>query len=146
MANAYSIVRRQRPYIPALNVADIERTLTVKQRNYDYNTAQVNQAIAQFGSIDLIRQEDREYLYNNLKSVMNIVNNSDDIDFSKSGVGSELTSFISKAIDGNVLKQAQNTMAIRKFDNRIEKFKEDNPELYSPVNERDARYMDFKKP
>lgn len=59
MANAYSLVRRQRPYIPALNVADIERTLAVKQQNYDYNTAQVNQAIAQFGSIDLIRQEDR---------------------------------------------------------------------------------------
>lgn len=141
MANAYSLVRRQRPYIPALNVADIERTLAVKQQNYDYNTAQVNQAIAQFGSIDLIRQEDREYLYNNLKSVMGIVKNSDNIDFSKSGVGSELTGFISKAIDGNVLKQAQNTMAIRKFDTGITELKEENPELYSSVNERDARYM-----
>ena len=116
MADAYSILRRQRPYIPAINVADIEKTLAVKQSNYDYNTAQVNQAISQFGSIDLIRQEDRDYLYNNLKEVISIVDNSDTIDFSKSGVGSELSGFISKAIDGKVLKQAQNTMAIRKFE------------------------------
>jgi len=141
MADAYSILRRQRPYIPAINVADIEKTLAVKQSNYDYNTAQVNQAISQFGSIDLIRQEDRDYLYNNLKEVISIVDNSDTIDFSKSGVGSELSGFISKAIDGKVLKQAQNTMAIRKFETGLEALKEENPELYSSINDRDARYM-----
>jgi hypothetical protein len=141
MANAYSIIRRQQPYIQAVDVEDIRRTMAVKQQNYDYNVAQVNQAIANFGSIDLIRQEDRKYLYDNLKQVIDTVDNTDGLDFSKAGLGSQLSGHISKAIDTRVLKQARNTMAIRKFDATLEELKKDNPELYSSINEKDARYL-----
>ena len=147
MANTYSIIKKQQPYINPYDVNDIERTLAVKEGRYNANEAQVNQAIAQFSSIDLIREEDREYLYNNLKKVIDIVDNTDNIDFSKTGLGSDLATYISQAVDKNVLKQAANTRSIRNYNSNLEQIREKNPELYSQVNDQDARiqggYYDY---
>lgn len=119
MSNAYSIPRRQQAYIPTLNVQDIEKTMAVKQNNFDYNLAQVNQAISQFKSIDLVRDKDKLHLYQNLQKVLNIVDDSDRIDFSKTGVGSELSSYIAKSIDGEVIKQAGNSQKIKAFNESL---------------------------
>lgn len=139
MANAFSIIHKQQPYIQAVNVSDIEKTMAVKQNNFDYNMAQVNQAISQFSSIDLIRDQDKLHLYQNMKKVLDIVGNTDNIDFSKTGVGSELSTYISKAIDRDVIKQAGNTQKIRKFNAKMEEMQQKNPELYNAQNEHDAK-------
>src|SRR5690554_6832944 len=141
MANAFSIIHKQQPYIQAVNVSDIEKTMAVKQNNFDYNMAQVNQAISQFSSIDLIRDQDKLHLYQNMKKVLDIVGNTDNIDFSKTGVGSELSTYISRAIDGEVIKQAGNTRKIRKFNAQMETMREKNPELYNQTNEYDAKHQ-----
>ena len=141
MANAHSIIHKQQPYIQAVNVSDIEKTMAVKQNNFDYNMAQVNQAISQFSSIDLARDQDKLHLYQNMKKVLDIVGNTDNIDFSKTGVGSELSTYISKAIDREVIKQAGNTQKIRKFNAKMEEMQQKNPELYNQVNEYDAKHQ-----
>ena len=147
MANYQSIIRRQQPYIKPYDVQDIEKTLAVKEGRYNANVAQINQAISQFASIDLIRDKDREYLYNNLKRVIDIVDDTDNIDFSRTGLGTDLGMYISQAVDKNVIKQAKNTQAIRSYNTGLETLKEENPELYSNVNDYDARvqagYFDY---
>lgn len=140
MANAYSIIQKQQPYIQAVNVSDIEKTMAVKQNNFDYNMAQVDQAITQFSSIDLIRDQDKLHLYQNMEKVLSIVENTDSIDFSQTGVGMELSRYIGKAIDGEVLKQAGNTHKIRSFNAKMQEIQEKNPELYDSDNEYDAKY------
>ena len=141
MANAYSIIKKQQPYIQPYDVQDMEKTLAIKEGRYNANKQAVNQAIAQFSSIDLARDQDKEYLYNNLKKVISIIDDTDNIDFSKTGLGSDLGLYISQAIDKNVLKQASNTRAIRDYNSGMETLKEKHPEFYSNKNDYDARKM-----
>lgn len=134
MANAYSTITRQSQYIDPIDNDRVRQVLAVKQQRFDSTVDQVNQAIQTFGNVDLIRDEDREYLLNNLSKAVEIMDD-EEAEFSNSGLGQELTTHLSKALDSNVLEQIANTKNIRNYEATVQQTKEKNPELYAQQND-----------
>lgn len=135
MANGYSSLATYITPTTSINRQLINTVLASKQQKFDANLETVNNTIQSFGNIDLIRDEDRQYLMNNLSKAIEIIDNTNNIDFSKSGVGSELTTYLSKAIDNNVLEQVANTKKIRKYQSTVQELKNKKPDLFAEQND-----------
>ena len=75
MATAYKIDTYRDPV-----QLDISSTLgkasTYLQQNYDVNTMQTQQLINQYSNTDLLKDIDKEYLGDRLKSIVNYINES----------------------------------------------------------------------
>lgn len=135
MANAFSTIRNYKQPQSLVQGDLISTVLAAKQQKFDVNTQQISEAISQIGNIDLIRDEDKMYLYDNLKTVINTLDDTDNLDFTQSGIGSEISTYITRALDSEVLNQAANTSKIREYQNQVNKIKTEDHELYAQQND-----------
>lgn len=138
MANYRSIPKQYRAVTSSVDEQRLTNTLQTLDAKYKNNVNQVYGAINQVASIDLLRDSDKEYLHNNLKSVLDLIDQTDDIDFSKGNVGGELQGYIASAIDKNVLKHAGIAAKYKNFEGNLAELKEKKPELYNEGNRQDA--------
>lgn len=135
MANAYSTIRRYNQPQSSVQGELISTVLATKQGKFDVNMSQVNEALQQVSSIDLIRDRDKVKLYENLKGLITTLDNTDDLDFSTGGLGSEIATYVSKALDSDILTQAGNTIAIRNYQGQVNEIKNKKPDLYAQQND-----------
>ena len=149
MATAYKIDTYRDPV-----QLDISSTLgkasTYLQQNYDVNTMQTQQLINQYSNTDLLKDIDKEYLGDRLKSIVNYINESGTRDWSRKNITNEIQSYVSSAIDDKVLNAIASTKAYRKQIEEIENIKKTKPELWSLQNQEFAtadlnRYLSSKE-
>ena len=134
MATAYKIDTYRDPV-----QLDISSTLgkasTYLQQNYDVNTMQTQQLINQYSNTDLLKDIDKEYLGDRLKSIVNYINESGTRDWSRKNITNEIQSYVSSAIDDKVLNAVASTKSYRKQIEEIENIKKTKPELWSLQNQ-----------
>ena len=122
MATAYKIDTYRDPV-----QLDISSTLgkasTYLQQNYDVNTMQTQQLINQYSNTDLLKDIDKEYLGDRLKSIVNYINESGTRDWSRKNITNEIQSYVSSAIDDKVLNAVASTKSYRKQIEEIENIK-----------------------
>ena len=149
MATAYRIDTYRDPV-----QLDISNTLgkaaTYLQQNYDVNTMQTQQLINQYSNTDLLKDVDKEYLGERLKSIVGYINESGTRDWSKKNITNEVQSYISSAIDEKVLNAVASTKAYRKQIEEIENIKKTKPDMWSLQNQEFAtadlnRYLSSKE-
>ena len=149
MATAYKIDTYRDPV-----QLDISNTLgkasTYLQQNYDVNTMQTQQLINQYSNTDLLKDIDKEYLGDRLKSIVNYINESGTRDWSRKNITNEIQSYVSSAIDDKVLNAVASTKSYRKQIEEIENIKKTKPELWSLQNQEFAtadlnRYLSSKE-
>ena len=71
MATAYSQPLQYTPYQEQWNKELLGKALQYKQDKYDTNRQVIKNTIAQVSNIDLLKDQDAEYLYDRLQTVVN---------------------------------------------------------------------------
>lgn len=116
----------------------MNKSMDIIDAKTNANTSKVYQAIQQVASIDLLRESDQKHLHDNLKSVLDMIDGTDNIDFSKGNVGGELQGYIASAIDKQTLKHAGIAAKYKNFESELAKKKEKNDGTYNEGNRQDA--------
>lgn len=133
MANAFSPAQSFGRYIDPVDTNLVNAALSAKQQRYDYNVAKIDSLLSEFSSIELARNQDKQYLADRVNGVLNTVNEMQK-DLSKSGQTRDIMRYINTAIDDNVLEQASNTIRLKSFEQSVAERKEKKPETYSDIN------------
>ena len=136
MANFLSEKQQYNKIIDPININLVNTVLSAKQGKFDQGVAAIDSALGELGRIDgmLLRDKDREYLANNVKSLLDVVNNSGKLDLSKSGVTRNIQSQIKSALDSTVINAVSQSSKIRNFQSEIAEKQKSKPDLYSDDN------------
>lgn len=134
MANAYSILHNYDQPLFQPNVGLIANVLEYKQNKLDVNRQQLQSAVDQFSSLDMIRDVDKEYANKRLKAVTDTANKYAGSDLSDAKISAGLQSQVEQFMDDNVLSAVASTRLIRAEDAEWEQQRIKNPEKYADLN------------
>lgn len=136
MANFLSEKQQYNKIIDPVNINLVNTVLSAKQGKFDQGAAAIDSALGELGRIDgmLLREKDREYLANNVKSLLDVVNNSGKLDLSKSGVTRNIQSQIKSALDSTVINAVSQSSKVTKYNAEVSAIKEKEKGLYSDIN------------
>lgn len=135
MANAYSSVSNFGSPVSTLDISNlITTTQRAMEKSYDANLAKVDSLIESYTSIPLVRDVDKKYLGERLQTLLSAVDKNSKINWTSGSAAREVNSYISAAVDDNVLKQMANSQKIINFEQTAAERKAKNPELYNDAN------------
>ena len=134
MASAYTNSYKYRDP-EKLDISVLGNAMQYKQKNYDTNVAQTQQLINQYAGTDLLREVDKQYFGERLNTLVNYVNQSGTRDWSRRSIANELQSYVSTALDKNVMTAIASTQSYIKQMAEIEDIKKNKPDQYSMQNE-----------
>lgn len=135
MASAYSIARTYNEFIPPVDLEFMANAMEMKQNQYDANYAAVQGQLDFIANLDILKGEDKQYLVERTKALVEDINLSGKIDISNNAVTKQLQSHIKQALDNNVMNAVSSTAKYRKFKSSLEELKQNNPDQYSVENE-----------
>ena len=138
MANYRSTPIKYAQTVSSVDEDRMNKSMDIIDAKTNANISKVYQAIQQVASIDLLREPEQKHLHDNLKSVLDMIDGTDNIDFSKGNVGGELQGYIASAIDKQTLKHAGIAAKYKNFENSLSELKEKHPKLYNEGNRQDA--------
>lgn len=108
---------------------------------YNQNKAQIQQVLDAYGSIDLLRDEDKQYLAGKLNDITHEINQSGNRNLAKSYVAQNIFSKVKTvAQDAVVLDAMESTSKYNNFVKQVQETKEKKPELYNDANYNFALY------
>lgn len=149
MASSFtSVYQYGRP--EQLDISNLVKATTYKQDTYNQNTTEMQQLVNQYAGTDLLRDVDKNYLGNRLSTLVDYVNNTGTLDWGNKNVFNEVSNYVSKAIDSNVISAVSSTQQFRKHQANMEDLKKNKPDQYSAQNDwmasRDInRYLESDK-
>ena len=124
MATAYSQPLQYTPYQEQYNKELLSKALAYKQDKYDTNRQQIKNTIAQVSNIDLIKDQDAEYLHDRMQSVINTLNTQGAGDLSLDSRTDYLTGYVANLADQRVMNGYLGTRAYRNVQSQYEEAKE----------------------
>lgn len=118
----------------------INTVLSAKQGKFDEGVAAIDSSLAELGRIDgmLLRQSDREYLANNVKSLLDTVNTSGKLDLSNSGVTRNIQNQIKSALDSKVINAVSETNTYKTFNATVAEKRQSDKGTFNEANYQDA--------
>ncbi len=134
MANYTSQLLRRRRATEPLNTEAIGFVLQSKENKWNANQAKIDEKLSQIGSLDLIRDQDKEHVLKNVERLLGNISNAGSLDYSSNTVARELDSAIMGAVDDHTINQVVNTRKIKQFGSQVQQVKEKNRELYNDAN------------
>lgn len=134
MANAYSLLHNYDQPLFQPNVGLIANVLEYKQNKLDTNRMQLQSAIDQYGSLDMIRGVDKEYANKRMEEVLNVANKYAGSDLTDARISTGLQAQVEQFMDDNVMSAVASTRLIRAEDAEWEQQRIKNPEKYSDLN------------
>ena len=138
MASSYSILRNFGDYIQPYDLNLIQQGLQYKQGKFDANYAKIQSQIDQISNLDLVKDVDKQYLYDRIQNLVGGVNKYGAIDLSSNGITRSIQGHITQALDVNVMNAYASSSEFRKTISTIEDVKKNQPDKWSPQNEYDA--------
>lgn len=133
MASAYSITTYKDP--EKLDISVLGKSMQYKQQNYDQNVNAVQQLVNQYAGVDLLKDVDKEYFGQRLNTIVKYVNESGTRDWSKKSVANDIQSYVSGALDENVINAISSTKLYQNQMAKIEEIKKSKPESWSQQNQ-----------
>ena len=126
------------PYELPISLDLMGQVLQYKDNLFKQNASKVQSQIDAFGSLDVMRGVDKEYLNKKINNLVNNVNSLGGVDLSDNNTLNKIESMGSDIYnDNNVMNAISSTHAIRTLQSNIDKIKT-NPKMkgmYSPANE-----------
>ena len=118
-----------------VDISTLGKAQMYKQQMYDQNVSATQQLINQYAGSDLMRGVDQEYLGERLNTLVNYINQSGTMDWSRRSVATDVAQYIGQALDQNVMAGIASTQRYRKQMAEIEDIKKNKPDQYSSQNE-----------
>lgn len=117
------------------NFALMVQVAQMKQSVYDTKKAQIQQTLDAFGNIDVLRDQDKEYIAAKLGSIRTDINSYGNRDLSQPGVGDELMSKIKVAAQDPFIQGAmEDAYKFRNFQQEVAQKQAKNDGSYNDVN------------
>lgn len=111
---------------------------SAKQANYNQVIQNTQSQIDLYGSEYMMKDSDREYIYNKLNSVVDNLNKFSSQNLTDPRVQNELTSTLAGLSDPDITKRISNNRKASQFMANLEDIKKNKPELYNSANEKVA--------
>jgi len=136
MASAYSIARTYNEFIPPVNLELMMNAMAQKQQIINENWNAVQSTLDMYGSMDIMKEEDKNYFVDRVNMLTNEVNNmSSALNIDSQTYARKINSYISQALDKNVISAISSTANVRKYEATIEEIKTKKGDLYSVQND-----------
>lgn len=121
--------------VPTINFELLNTVLATKQGRYNQAKQDIQPTLDAFGAIDVLREDQREYIASKLTDVTNQVNSFGNRDLSESFVTDTITNNIKTvAQDPYILSAIENAKKLRTYQTDIAKYKEKNSDKFSDIN------------
>jgi hypothetical protein len=134
MANYTSnLMRRQQAQAP-LNTEAIGFVLQSKENKWNANQAKIDEKLSQLGSIQLERDEDKEYLVNNVEKLLGSISNAGRLDYSSDSVARGLDMALTSSIDDYIINQVGIAKKISSFKSGVQELAKKDPNSYNSGN------------
>lgn len=125
------------PYVPPVDLGLLTNVLSYQQSKFDTNALKIQSRIDQLATMDVMKDEDREYLNNKVNNLVNNLNNLGGVNLADTNVSNSIESYASDIYqDNNVINAISSTKRIRNLQSSYEKYRTD-PKLskfYSDAN------------
>ena len=109
--------------------------LNTLEGRYNQNKAQIQQVLDAYGSIDLLRDEDKEYLAGKLRDVTESINNSGNRNLARSYVAQDaLNKAKTVAQDTVVLNAMESTLNKKSYDSQYSEMCKKDPSKCNDLN------------
>lgn len=138
MASAYSVPQQFNQYIAPVDVGFVNTILATKQGQYDANLAKVDALVESYTNIPLVRQEDKQMLYQNIMAMENEINTFSKMELTNSNTLRSIQTSLQSAVTPYIAEQFVNSQKIVNFQTEMAKKREKNPELWNDANYQDA--------
>lgn len=125
-------------YIAPMDANDLIKAVEVKQNLYDEGVAQVDAKLHELAGVDIAREQDREYLNQELKKIYQVAQSKASKDFSNPQMVKSFLD-IAKPLENDIrFKNAkESTIELRNRQKTLAEVRAKNPKLYSAANERE---------
>lgn len=137
MISEYSKIIKSNPYVAPVDIGLMTKVLSLKDQQFKQNAAQIQSELDQAGSLDLAKQEDKEYLNGKLNSLTQSINQLGGVDLGDASVANQLHGMTSSMYgDDDLLTAISSTQSIRKLQSQYDQMMND-PKLskgYAPQN------------
>jgi hypothetical protein len=133
MASYLTRIKPDQQYQSQIAYEPIAFALASRQKRYDHEFAKVEAFAQSMGSLDLAKPEDAAYYQENLKYVMNQINEGGTGDLSLVGAG-KVMSYIGGAADDKVTNAYIGTRQTRALQDGWDKLREDDPSSFNQDN------------
>lgn len=138
MSSSYSSLHNYDQPIWSPNMELVQTALNMKQTKLDVNRQKLQNLADQFGSLDVLKQNDQEYVEERLQQVSQITNKYSSGDLSDDGLARSLQTNLSQVIDDNVKNAVLSTKLFRSEQSAWDELETKNPERYNETNKRFA--------
>lgn len=135
MASAYSTLHNYASlpvYTPDLTL--VLEGLKYKQGKYDENREKLQSTLDKYSMLDVVKDEDEDYLVDKLKKVEEITNRYTHMDLSSDALTQSLIRNMGQVLDENVKTAVLSSKVYRNEKAAWDKLKEDNPDKYAEQN------------
>ncbi|AGO47573.1 structural protein [Cellulophaga phage phi17:2_18] len=134
MANYTSnLIRRQQTQKP-LNTEAIGFVLQSKENKWNANQAKIDEKLSQLGSIQLVRDQDKEHLVKNVEKLLGSIENAGKLDYSSDSVSRSLETALTGSIDDHLINQVGISRQIGKFQSGVQELSKKDPDSFSNIN------------
>lgn len=140
MANFLSQRSEYNKPVDTIDHATERAVLAAKEGKYQQGLAAIDSSLADLGRIDgmLIKDTDRQYLADKVKSLIDTVNNSGKLDLSNSGVTRNIQNQIKSALDSRVISDVSQSNTYKTFNASVAEKRQSKPDTFSEGNYQDA--------
>ena len=136
----YSFLRQYQPYVSPYNVDLMKDVMLYKQQKVDANRSKLYEQMDYMLGQQMAKPEDRAYFENRASEMLGRINRDfAGADLSSDGITRAIQGQISTILDDKVINAIAGTKEYQKLNDEIEYIKANHPELYSPINELQAR-------
>ena len=135
MASAYSTLHNYASlpvYTPDLTL--VLEGLKYKQGKYDENREKLQSALDKYSMLDVVKNEDENYLVDRLQKVEEITNRYTHMDLSSDALTQSLVRNMGQVIDDNVKNAVLSSKIYRNEQSSWKKLQEDDPDKYARQN------------
>lgn len=106
------------PYVLPLDLGLFSNVMSIKQKKIDDNVSAVQAGIDQLGLLDVMKDEDKNYLNEKINGLVGSINNLGGVDFSDSNIMRQIEGLGSDIYgDSNIITALSSTKAIRNLQN-----------------------------
>lgn len=147
MANAYSQSHVNNNYIQPVNLNLIGTVLASKEQKYNANVAKIDAVIETYAKTDLLREKDKQMLYENINNVIQNFEGVSKMSLTNTDTMRQIEQSFNTSITPYLADQMVNSAKVRKFMTNVSALKEKSPDKYSDVNMnfalQKAGYVDY---
>lgn len=117
---------RNTPYVPPVDLDLMAKVLGQEQAGFDQNALKIQSQINDLNSLDVAKDEDRDYLHNKINSLVSNLNNLGGVDLGDSNVLNQIESYGADIYnDDSVINAISSTKKIRNLQATYDKMRSD---------------------